>query len=167
MTGAQSWIDSLQLQRHPEGGWFRETYRSNEVLSRAALPPRFGGIRAFSTAIYFLLEGENFSAFHRLRSDEVWHFYDGDPLVVHVIAPEGSVARILLGCDLDAGQVLQAVVKAGCWFASHVADWSSFALVGCTVAPGFEFADFEMGKRDELLARYPQHPELIERLTRG
>jgi predicted cupin superfamily sugar epimerase len=161
------WIEKLQLEVHPEGGYFRQSYKADMVVARAALPAGFAGDRAVSTAIYFLLEGENFSVFHRLRADEVWHFYAGEPLVVHVIEPEGKYSRILLGRDLEAGQVLQAVVRAGCWFASHVADWNSFAVVGCTVAPGFEFEDFEMGKRGELAARYPQHEELIERLTRG
>jgi predicted cupin superfamily sugar epimerase len=164
---AEYWMEKLRLEAHPEGGYFRQTYRADLTLAQAALPGGFTGARAASTAIYFLLEGENFSAFHRLRSDEVWHFYDGAPLVVHVIEPEGKVSRILMGRDLEAGQVPQAVVKAGCWFASHVADWSSFALVGCTVAPGFEFADFEMGRREELVERYPLHTELIERLTRA
>ena len=164
---ARYWIEKLQLEAHPEGGYFRQTYRSDVMIARDALPARFAGARAASTAIYFLLEGENFSAFHRLRSDEVWHFYAGDPLVVHVISPEGSYSSILLGCELEAGQVLQAVVLAGCWFASHVADWSSFAVVGCTVAPGFDFEDFKMGEREELVARYPQHRVLIEGLTLG
>ncbi len=163
---ARYWIEKLQLEPHPEGGYFRQTYRSEVVIAREALPAGFSGARAVSTAIYFLLEGKNFSAFHRLRSDEVWHFYAGEPLVVHVIEPEGNYFRILLGRDLDGGQVLQAVVRAGCWFASHVADWSSFSVVGCTVAPGFDFEDFEMGKREELDALYPQHRESIERLTR-
>lgn len=163
---AEGWIERLRLEAHPEGGYFRQTYRADLTWAKAALPAGFSGGRAASTAIYFLLEGENFSAFHRLRSDEVWHFYDGEPLVVHVIEPEGKVSRILMGRDVEAGQVLQVVVKAGCWFASHVADWSSFALVGCTVAPGFDFDDFEMGRREELRARYPLHAELIERLTR-
>lgn len=165
--GVGYWIEKLKLEAHPEGGYFRQTYKADLVVAKAALPAGVAGDRAVSTAIYFLLEGENFSAFHRLRSDEVWHFYAGDPLVVHVIEPAGKYSRILLGRELDAGQVLQAVVPAGCWFASHVADWKSFAVVGCTVAPGFEFADFEMGKRGELGARYPQHREVIERLTRG
>jgi uncharacterized protein len=164
---ARYWIEKLQLEAHPEGGYFRQTYRSDVMIAREALPAGFAGARAASTAIYFLLEGENFSAFHRLRSDEVWHFYAGDPLVVHVISPEGSYSSILLGCELEAGQVLQAVVLAGYWFASHVADWSSFAVVGCTVAPGFDFEDFEMGEREELVARYPQHRVLIEGLTLG
>jgi predicted cupin superfamily sugar epimerase len=165
-VNAEYWIEKLRLEPHPEGGYFRQTYKAELTLAQAALPAEFTGMRAASTAIYFLLEGENFSAFHRLRSDEVWHFYDGAPLVVHVIEPQGTRSEILMGRDVNSGQVLQAVVKAGCWFASHVADWSSFALVGCTVAPGFDFDDFEMGWREELMRVFPQHRELIERLTR-
>lgn len=163
---ARYWIENLGLEAHPEGGYFRQTYKAELVVPKAALPAGFAAARAASTAIYFLLEGKNFSAFHRLRSDEVWHFYAGDPLVVHVIEPEGRYFSILLGHDPEAGQVLQAVVPAGCWFASHVEDWQSFAVVGCTVAPGFDFGDFEMGKRQELVRIYPQHQALIERLTR-
>ena len=165
-SDAEYWIKKLGLEPHPEGGYYRRTYQADLVVAEEALPAGFTGARAVSTAIYFLLEGENFSAFHRLRSDEVWHFYAGDPLVVDVISPEGKHSSILLGRDLEAGQVLQAVVPAGCWFASHVADWKSWALVGCTVAPGFDFEDFEMGKREELVECYPQHREVIERLTR-
>jgi predicted cupin superfamily sugar epimerase len=112
------------------------------------------------------LEGKEFSAFHRLRSDEVWHFYVGSPLVVHVIERDGGYSEILLGSDPERGEVLQAVVKARCWFASRVRDGRGFALVGCTVAPGFDFEDFEMAKRAELMRAYPQHREMIERLTR-
>jgi predicted cupin superfamily sugar epimerase len=161
------WIEKLGLEQHPEGGYFRQTYKAGLVVPKSALPEGFTGARAASTAIYFLLEGRNFSAFHRLRSDEVWHFYAGDPLVVHGIEPEGKYFSIQLGHDFEAGEVLQAVVPAECWFASHVADWKSFSLVGCTVAPGFDFGDFEMGRREELAARYPRHREVIERLTRG
>ncbi len=163
---ARYWIEKLQLEAHPEGGYFRQTYRSDVVIAREALPSGFKGGRSASTAIYFLLEGKNFSALHRLRSDEVWHFYVGAPLVVDMIAPSGAHSSIVLGSDLEAGQVPQTVVPAGCWFASHMADWKSFAVVGCTVAPGFDFADFEMGKREELVARYSQHREVIESLTR-
>jgi predicted cupin superfamily sugar epimerase len=164
---ASYWIGKLGLTPHPEGGYYRQTYRSELSIEKAGLPAIFGGSRAASTAIYFLLEAENFSAFHRLQTDEVWHFYAGQPLVVHVLERGGACSRILLGRDPEAGQVLQAVVRGGHWFASHVADWKSWALVGCTVAPGFEFEDFEMGEREELTARYPQHGELIERLTRS
>jgi hypothetical protein len=130
------------------------------------LPAEFTRPRAASTAIYFLLRGEEFSAFHRLRSDEVWHFYVGAALVVHVIDEGGRYSEILLGRDPDGGEVLQAVVKAGCWFASRVRDGKGFALVGCTVAPGFEFDDFEMARREELVREYPQHRGVIDRLTR-
>ena len=165
-NNSRHWIEKLRLEPHPEGGYFRQTYRSDVMIAREALPPGFAGARAASTAIYFLLDGENFSAFHRLRSDEVWHFYAGSPLVVEVIEPAGSRSSILLGDDAGAGQVFQAVVPAGCWFASHVANWKGWALVGCTVAPGFDFEDFEMAKREELVRKFPRHRELIERLTR-
>jgi hypothetical protein len=163
---AAYWIQTLQLQPHPEGGYYRQTYRAELVLSREALPPSFTGPRPASTAIYFLLEGRNFSAFHRLRSDEVWHFYIGMPVAVHVIAPDGQYSVLHLGSDPAAGEVLQAVVRAGCWFASEIANKKSFALVGCTVAPGFDFEDFEMAKCAELVLQYPLHREIIEKLTR-
>ncbi len=164
---AQYWIDKLNLIAHPEGGYYRETYRSDLSIAREALPPQFTGSRLVSTAIYFLLEGDNFSAFHRLRSDELWHFYAGSTIVVHVIEPDGGCSEIHLGSDAEAGEVFQAVVKAGRWFASRVRDPQSFALAGCTVAPGFDFADFELGKRSELTKLYPQHRKLIEQLTRS
>jgi len=163
---ARYWIDKLQLAPHPEGGYYRQTYSSQLTIPRDALPPGFAGPRAASTAIYFLIEDENFSAFHRLRSDELWHFYAGSSLLVHGIDPTGAYSKNLLGKDPDAGEVFQAVVPAGNWFASHVADWKSWALVGCTVAPGFDFADFELAKRDQLSSTYPQHKEIIHRLTR-
>src|SRR5277367_5572236 len=158
---ARYWIEKLKLQTHPEGGFYRQTYRANLVLPQVSLPPPFTGPRAASTAIYFLLEGVNFSAFHRLRSDELWHFYAGAQLAVHVIDERGKYSEILLGNDPEAEEVLQAVVKAGCWFASEVKDRKSFAVVGCTVAPGFDFDDFELAKREELSRLYPQHRKLI------
>jgi predicted cupin superfamily sugar epimerase len=167
MKNGQYWIRKLELKPHPEGGYFRQTYRANLILAQESLPRKFTGGRAASTAIYFLLEGENFSAFHRLLSDELWHFYVGSALVVYVIDEQGRYSEVLLGSDPDQGEALQAVVKAGCWFASEVRDRKSFALVGCTVAPGFEFADFEMAKREELAKDYPQQRRVIERLTRG
>jgi uncharacterized protein len=163
---AAYWIQMLALERHPEGGYYRQTYRAGLTLAQGTLPSQFTGPRPVSTAIYFLLEGEDFSAFHRLRSDELWHFYVGGPLVVHVIESDGQYSEIQLGGDPDAGDVLQAVVKAGCWFASRVRDGESFALVGCTVAPGFDFEDFELAKRNELAWRYPQHRDVIAELTR-
>ena len=164
---AEYWIDKLQLEPHPEGGYFRQTYRSELLIAQEGLPPGFGAPRAASTAIYFLLEGKNFSAFHRLRSDELWHFYAGSPLLIHVIEPDGKRSTISLGTNLEVEQVPQSVVRAGCWFASHVWDWKSWVLVGCTVAPGFDFLDFELAKRADLLASFPQHGEIIRKLTRA
>ena len=166
MSEAERWIAHLSLAPHPEGGYFRETYRSAEVIPRSGLPERFPGDRHFSTAIYFLLRGDDFSALHRIKSDEVWHFYAGTTLSVHVIDPAGDYTRVRLGTDIAAGEVPQAVVPAGHLFGASVDDPASFALVGCTVAPGFDFRDFEMPPRRELLARHPRHREVIERLTR-
>jgi predicted cupin superfamily sugar epimerase len=164
---AQYWIKKLNLLPHPEGGYFRQTYRADLVILREALTPNFTGARAASTAIYFLLDAENFSAFHRIRSDELWHFYAGNSLEIHVIDPNGTYSRLLLGNNPDAGESFQAVVKAGCWFASRVQNPKSFALVGCTVAPGFDFEDFELAKRFYLSQLFPQHKCLIEDLTRS
>ncbi|HEY4904435.1 MAG TPA: cupin domain-containing protein, partial [Candidatus Sulfotelmatobacter sp.] len=134
MKNAAYWIEKLQLEAHPEGGYFRQSYRADLILRKEALPPQFTGARAISTAIYFLLDGDNFSAFHRLHSDEIWHFYLGGSLAVHVIDESGHYSEIQLGSDPESGGTLQAVVKAGCWFASRVKDRNSFALVGCTVS---------------------------------
>jgi uncharacterized protein len=166
METAQHWIDRLNLQPHPEGGWYRQTYRAALTLPRSALAGHSGD-RAASTAIYFLLADEQFSALHRLRSDEVWHFYTGSSLIVHVITPDGGYQQLLLGSDPESDEQFQAVVPAGCWFGSSLRHPNTYALVGCTVAPGFDFADFEMARRDQLTAQYPQHRTIIERLTRS
>lgn len=166
MNDAQRWIDRLELRRHPEGGWFRETYRSEETITRTALPSRFAGDRVFSTAIYFLLEGEDFSAFHHIHQDEIWHFYCGSSVTVHVIDSEGNYSTLRVGHDLNAGHLPQGVVKAGCLFGATVNDRESYALCGCTVAPGFDFADFTMPSREELLSQFPQHAPIIKKLTR-
>jgi predicted cupin superfamily sugar epimerase len=171
-TEAQHWIDRLNLEPHPEGGFYRQTYRASLILPHSALPGH-NGDRAASTAIYFLLAGDQFSAFHRLRSDEVWHFYAGSALVVHVIEPGGNYRQLLLGSNAASLEQLQdidqfqAVVPAGCWFGSSLRQPATYALAGCTVAPGFDFADFEMAKREELIAQYPQHGAIIEHLTRN
>jgi predicted cupin superfamily sugar epimerase len=166
MPTANDWIDALQLAPHPEGGFFRETYRCPETIARQHLPPRFPGDRSFVTAIYYLLRSEDFSALHRLNQDEIWHFYDGSSLTVHVIDPKGAYSAIRLGRQPRLGQALQAVVQGGCLFGARVDDPDSYALVGCTVAPGFDFADFKMPSRQELVRAYPQHRAIIEQLTR-
>jgi predicted cupin superfamily sugar epimerase len=166
MPAARQWIEGLALAPHPEGGWYRETYRSSESIRRDCLPARFDGDRAFATTIYYLLESGDFSALHRIRQDEGWHFYDGSPLTLHLIAPDGSYSTRKLGRDLEAGQEPQALAPAGWFFAATVDEPDSFSLTGCTVAPGFDFADFELPPRAELCRLFPQHRELLERLTR-
>ncbi len=162
----QQLIQQYNLQPHPEGGWYKETYKSNEYIVGNALPVRFGGSRSFSTAIYFLLEQGNFSAFHRIKSDECWHFYAGDALLVYVIQANGNLDIIHLGNDIFKGQMFQYVVPANCWFASRPAHNSRFCFVGCTVAPGFDFADFELADANTLSAFYPQHETFINNLCR-
>jgi uncharacterized protein len=152
---AREWVERLGLIPHPEGGFYRETYRAAEGVARCALPARFSGDRAFSTAIYFLLTRDDFSALHRIRQDEVWHHYDGDPLTVHVIDDVGY-RPIRLGKDSDS--VPQAVVLAGALFGASVEPPGEFALLGCTVAPGFDFAGFELAPPDwRPTPRHPSH----------
>jgi len=157
-------IKRFALIPHPEGGFYKEMYKSSETFAHHHLPDRFSGDRHFSSAIYFLLEKGNYSAFHRIKSDECWHFYDGDPLWVHVIHPNGKLETISLGNR--EGTIYQFVVPAGCWFASETAPGGSFSLVGCTVAPAFDFADFELAKAQELMHEFPAHAALIQRLCR-
>ncbi|MDQ6966213.1 MAG: cupin domain-containing protein [Mariprofundaceae bacterium] len=166
MQSAADWIRKLDLQAHPEGGFYRETYRAESCFEGAAQDD-FPAGRHHSTAIYFLLEHGNFSAFHRIRSDELWHFYAGDGLLIHVISPDGNYRCLQLGTNTEAGQLPQAVVPADCWFASEVVERGSFALVGCTVSPGFDFADFELGSRKELISLFPQYQPLLRRMIRS
>lgn len=163
---AEYWIQQLQLAEHIEGGAFREVYRSPLQVASTALPASFGGPRHISTSIYFLLKQDQFSAFHRIKSDELWHFYYGDPLVVYELEADGTLTEHLLGSDPEQGQQFQCVVKAGSWFASRVRAGGTYALVGCTVAPGFDFADFELAEREALVNAYPAWRSLIEELTR-
>lgn len=165
MTAVQ-YVEQLQLSKHPEGGYYKETYRSSEIINAACLPQQFGADRNISTAIYYLLEKGDFSAFHRIKSDECWHFYAGQTLFVHVIFPDGEYRCLHLGADIDKGEQFQFVVPAGAWFASEPSPETSFALVGCTVAPGFDFYDFEMAVKDNLMSEFPQHSTLIKRLCR-
>jgi len=166
---AQRLIRELQLQPHPEGGYYRETYRSVQAVSVEA------GQRSASTAIYYLLQGGDYSAWHRIASDELWHFYAGSSLQIHVMDTQGCLVTHRLGNPLqDAAAVFQVVVPAGHWFAAELAEpvpheaghtpGARFALVGCTVAPGFEFSEFELADTVDLSARYPEHASLLRRL---
>ena len=159
-------IQKYNLEPHPEGGWYTQTYKSNEQISADALPERFGANRSFSTAIYFLLEKGNFSAFHRIKSDECWHFYAGDPLLIYIIEQNGELKVISIGNDFKKDQSFQYVVPANCWFASRPASGSEYCFVGCTVSPGFEFEDFELADVTELSLIYPQHKPIIIELCR-
>lgn len=165
VESADFWIERLGLADHPEGGHYREIYRSFEYISGEALPERFTGTRAFSTCIYFLLKENEFSALHRLKTDEIWHFFTGSSLTLHIINKFGKYSEVTLGEDLQKGEVFQFVVEAGSWFGAKAANAASYSLVGCTTAPGFDFQDFEMGKREELVSLYPKHRSIIEEMT--
>jgi predicted cupin superfamily sugar epimerase len=152
-------IDHYNMQRHPEGGYFRETFRSEMNVNVDQ------GERSMSTAIYFLITQNEISHFHRIKSDEGWHFYLGDPLKVIEITPNGELIETVLGKDFQKGQLQQYVVKAGHWFASTSLGECSF--FGCTVAPGFDFSDFEMANKKQLKEKYPMHTGVIEKYALG
>ncbi len=166
MLTAEELIRRLNLQPHPkEGGWFRETYRAAESLAQSRLPGRYPGERSASTAIYYLLTPTTFSALHRLRTDEVFHFYLGDPVRMLQLAPDGTGRSIVLGIDIIHGHEPQVIVPRDIWQGSMLEPGGRFALLGCTVAPGFDYVDYEHGNRAGLLSKYPDHAELIRRLT--
>ena len=159
-------VEKLGLEPHPvEGGYFRETYRSEDVLPAGALPHRYGGDRTLSTAIYYLLTPDTVSRMHRLRSDEIFHFYAGDPVEMLQLLPDGSHKVVLIGSDIPAGQLPQVIVPRGVWQGARLAEGGEYALMGTTVAPGFDFADYETGDRESLLRAYPACGDMIRKLT--
>jgi len=162
MISADEWIKKLKLKPHPEGGFFAETYRSSEEFSMEALPSRYGGKRVFGTGIYYLIPSEIVSSLHRLNSDEVWHFYHGAPIEILRISPSGELNSDVLGDLTDEKSRFQAVVPAGSWFGARCLAKESYSLVGCTVAPGFDFDDFELADKSNLLSLYPQHQKTIQ-----
>ena len=163
---AKTIINFLKMAPHPEGGHYCRSYCSDVVIKKESLPCAFNGARALSSAIYFLLEGDQFSALHRIKSDEIWHFYEGAALNLSIISPSGKLINKKLGTDIEAGEEFQIVVPAGSWFGADVTDKESYTLFGCTVAPGFDFEDFELGSRNELIKIFPIHAEIIRRLTK-
>lgn len=166
MKEAAYWIEKLNLQKHPEGGWFKETYRSEEIIADRNLPERYGSDRCFSTCIYYMLEGNDQSVFHRLKSDEFWHFYAGTSAIrLYVISPNGILTQYLLGSNSDNEEVFQVLIPREHWFAAELTNTNGYALIGCTVAPGFVFDDFEMGKQSELKKLFTEHSLLIERFS--
>jgi predicted cupin superfamily sugar epimerase len=173
-TTAQYWINHLNLQPHPEGGYYKEVFRSKEVVLRtnsvdfSARAATFGAnpniAKQACTSIHYLLEGEDFSGFHRLASDELWYFHKGEPLHIHVINDQGTHTTIELS-DSPTGN-LQAVIPPNTWFAAEIPSHRGFSLVSCAVAPGFDFAEFEMAKKKQLIEQYSEHKALLERLCR-
>lgn len=158
-------ITRYNLQAHPEGGFYAETYRAQHKFESIETSD-FPAGRNYGTAIYFLLVKDSFSAFHKIKSDEVWHFYLGSPIEIIEITPDGNLIKTVLGADFKLGQVFQYTVMAGNWFASRVLNNDAFGFVGCTVAPGFSFEDFHMPSRQEMLLLFPQHSAVINELTR-
>lgn len=161
MKTKEYWVKNLELEHHPEGGYFKETYRSQREVEIEGIE----GKRNLTTGIYFLIDSMNFSAFHRIKSDEMWHYYAGDPLIVHMIDLNGKYFTQKIGPNLEEGEQLQFVVPANYWFASEVTKGGNYSLVGCTVSFGFDFNDFELADRS-LEERYPEHKKIIKRLIR-
>jgi uncharacterized protein len=155
MRDAQYWIDKLDLQSHPEGGYFRETFVSEDVIQTGHLAREYSGPRKAYTLIYYLLKSGEVSKLHRLKSDEIWNFYTGSTLTIHVLETNGDYVEKKLGPDFEVGESFQHVVKPGCWFGASVDAKNSFALVGCFVSPGFDFEDFEMAEKSDLIAEFP------------
>jgi predicted cupin superfamily sugar epimerase len=161
MNNAQYWIEKLELLPHPEGGFYKEMYRSEEIIDQTALPERYIGNRSFATQIYFMLLRHNHSSFHRLNSDETWHFYDGSPVIIYLLSKKTGLQEISLGISTDS--MPQFTIPKNCWFAAEVRGEGEFSLIGCTVAPGFDFADFELAKRGSLFKEFPF--ETVNRLS--
>ena len=158
-------INHFKLQEHPEGGYFKEVYRSKETILEENLPEYFKGERNYCTSIYFLLTSDKFSAFHKINQDEIWHFYKGSTLKLHLISPDGAYSFVLIGNDFKNGEVFQFTVPAHFYFAAEVIKKETYALVGCTVSPGFDFRDFTLPSCKELSSEFPKHSEIIKKLT--
>lgn len=163
---AKEIIQHLQLAPHPEGGYYKEIYRSEGVTASECLPKAFDAERHYCTSIYYLLQQGDYSAFHRIKSDELWHFYAGGNLLLHQIDNRGNYQRFSLGNDLTQGTNFQVLMSAGVWFAAEQATGTLFTLAGCTVSPGFDFRDFEMANAERLAAQFPEHKDVLYRLCR-
>lgn len=162
----KQWISKLNLKPHPEGGFYSEVYRSDDILLSTAIDDSYAGSRSVSTSIYFLLTENQFSAFHKIKSDELWHFYDGTTIKLYLISEDGKLEIKKLGININENEVPQITIPKNIWFAAEPIDKESCSLVGCTVAPGFEFEDFDLGERKDLLRKFPQHKNLIIRFTK-
>lgn len=162
----QKLVKQLNLTPHPEGGFYREPYRSQGTIPASVLPSTFGGDRNYATDLFYLLPQGDCSCFHRIKSDEIWHFMLGGPMTLVEITPQGEVIKTILGQNLDRGESLQHVVPAGHWFGAHPNPGTEFSLVTCVVIPGFDFKDFEMADRETLLKQFPKAKEEILKLTK-
>jgi hypothetical protein len=159
---AKIWIKKLKLEKHPEGGYFTNTYASDKKIDLLD----FDGLRSTCTAIYYLLAGNQFASFHIMKSDEIWHFYSGSSLTLHMIDSRGEIEQILVGPNFDRGERFQVIIKSGSWFAASINNKNSYSLVGCTVSPGFDYRDWKLGDRKKLLQQYPQHNKIIKKYTK-
>ena len=155
MKTATYWIEKLELQKHPEGGYFREIYLSDDVVPQIGLPDNFRGERSFATSIYYLLENADFSAFHRIKSDEIWHYYAGSSAIEIVSLVQGKIKKYMVGNNPDRGQTFQVIVPKNTWFAARLQNQNGYALAGCTVSPGFHFDDFEIAD-EKLIDEFPE-----------
>jgi len=164
MQTANYWIDKLNLKEHPEGGFYKEVYRAGEIITKNSLPDRYQHDRSLATSIYFLLQADEFSCFHKLLSDEIWHFYQGTTLELYILEHDNLITH-KLGADFDQHESLQIAIPRNHWFGARVIDKESYALVGCTMAPGFHFKDFEIADRAKLLDEFPKHKKIIKELT--
>lgn len=154
-------IEKFNLEPHPEGGYYKETYRA----SLKSKYNNFNGERNVSTGIYYMLTKGSKSGLHRIKSDEMWHFYLGGPMTIVEFYDDGRFVKTILGQNINKGEMVQHTLPAGCWFGGFPNEGTDFSFVGCTVAPGFDFADFEFASKKYLLEKFPKQQELINRLT--
>ena len=160
MKTSAYWIKKLELEKHPEGGWYHEIYLSDDIVPQTGLPSSFRGERSFATSIYFLLERNDFSAFHRIKSDEIWHYYTGTSAIEILSLEKGKMKKYLVGNDPDKGETFQVIVPKNTWFAARLSNSRGYALAGCTVSPGFHFEDFELAN-EKLIEEYPELKDKI------
>ncbi|MFA3784140.1 cupin domain-containing protein [Melioribacteraceae bacterium 4301-Me] len=160
---SREYIRELMLERHVEGGYYRETYRGEEILFTKNTLSKKLKRRSTSTLIYFLLDGNDKSHFHKLKSDEIWHFYDGCDIKLYSIDKKGNLSEQILG---KKSKNFQVIIPKNTWFAAELTNKKLFALVGCTVSPGFDYKDFEIGKREELINQYPNYKSIIKKFTK-
>lgn len=165
MHTAEYFIEKLDMIAHPEGGFYKETFVSEETITDGDLDVNFNGTRDLWSSIYFLLRDGEVSNFHRLKSDEMWYYHSGSPLTIYMISPEGELTEKQLGLDIEKGEMPQVLVPKNYIFGSAMNE-GGYALVGCMVSPGFQFEDFELFSREELIEKYPSHSEIITKLTR-